>query len=276
MRAEGRPWHYVDERKLARRKAFYETLLGKEAFSSPEELPTSLFLPAQALGDIQQAIQQTYEKGREYSQFIRWEPQRGFTPSRLYKGHEHQASTWGELPYKWHDHAFSPELVALHYHTHPDWPYEYLWGSNRSHNRFNHFSSADIAHALYHNTPIHLVVTHKGIYGLVQTEMVARSAFQREVIKKFTTDPPHSYAYDTSAGYTRGLHDIGFGLYQWQIPHDHMPFSNSSSVNWERFFMTKESQARDMRTHGITMTKLVPQTLAASSPTPETRVFGQL
>jgi hypothetical protein len=279
VRAETRARPFAEnERKLACRKAFYETFLGQDTISSPEELPASLYLPAQALGDIQRAIQQTYEKGREYSQFTRWDPQRGFTPSKLFKGREDETSKWEFLHHKWHDDARSSDLVALHYHTHPDnanhtHTLQFITSDTLGDTTYGLFSNADVAHALYNNTPIHLVAMHQGIYGLVQTDLVARSSLQEEVRQRFQSG--YSQAYMSIAESVRELEDIGLGLYRWEIPHA-KPLSYLFSTNWMRFFIDKAPEARDMRTRGITMTKLVPQPVLTSSPVPETRVFGQI
>ncbi len=301
------------EQHLSTREAFYKTFFGQETSSSPEELPASFFLPAPALGDISRAIQRSYTTGREHSQFIKWHPEKGFRASPVYKGGSESTSLWEDRRLMLHEKidkkvltplGISSRMVAVKHHTHP-WgilPYSYEHGL---------FSQGDIRFALERSIPLNLVATHDGILGLLKTERAMGLgsdpdhvlATLQDKIKEGEETPerlaqiqavsglyffPNElyYQHDLDSMVSE-LQDIGFGLYHWKLPMEHLrPPSPSEDYedcidtreafreNWMRFFATNE--AREMRTHGITMTKLVTQPLEESSPAPETRVFGQL
>lgn len=94
--------------------------LGGDHFpKSTEELPPTISLPPEILGDLEEAILLISKDGRERSQFIDWDSKKGiFMPGNLYLGIENAtsptATTMGISKTYWGKKAI------LEFHTHPE------------------------------------------------------------------------------------------------------------------------------------------------------------
>lgn len=104
-------------------KKVYCQILGLEKFpNSPGDMPENVFLPPGAIGDFENSILTTYEKGKEVGQIINWdEKKQSFAGGVVLRGSAKNTS-WFEAA-----HFVLPAILnrmpLLSYHTHsyPDW-----------------------------------------------------------------------------------------------------------------------------------------------------------
>jgi len=145
-------------------KDFYVNLLGLKEFPSlPENLPRSVFLPYQVVGDFEEAILKTIDDNRERRQFIFWNGKES-RKSPLYLGMEKDTGEQGLN--KTLARVFFGEKSLIEFHTHGKLGYPTP-------------SPRDIASDLSFPRMafIHLVGSQHNVFAVFQTEKSARLPF---------------------------------------------------------------------------------------------------
>lgn len=152
---------------ISQRQLYCKILGVSEIPRSPEEMPSQIFIPKEALGDLEKSILATGKDGLERSQMLGWDSeQQRYVYSDINIGTEH-----GVKPplspisrYQIRQERFSAFLGLIEYHTHP-------------HNIYStEFSRRDIVgFKLFQRSAYMYVVGHlDGVTALLQTARTAR------------------------------------------------------------------------------------------------------